>query len=359
MKFQIDGPIMSTKILQNPLSQWLVPSMSQSRFGLQKPGKSKSRLAILAAWMGLMAAVPHAQAQVSVETQQAGVNAKIDVLGELYALSQAVSSNQSRLVVYRTPESKRLEGATSMFVNGQYHTSLVPDGFHFLCLNPGEVEVGTRQYRVGGSARDKYDTVTATRLDRGQTQFLKVMEDNGRPVMQPVSAEQAAKELKNARLQMHTISRVTQAQPCQAETAPSATQLAAAPAKDEYVLMVDVLFAFARADLAGLTQQGRHTIDEMLARIRAKYARVDRVHLIGHTDPLGTAAFNEKLAIQRANTIRQYIEGALGMTAQYSSEGRGARELVQTQCQRKPTSQSIACNQPNRRVVTQVTGQYR
>jgi OOP family OmpA-OmpF porin len=358
MKFQIDRLIMSAKNLKNLLSQWLVPRVSQSCITHNKLGKSRSRLALFAAWMALLA-WPAVQAQVSVETQQAGVNARIDVLGELYALPQAVSANQSRLVVYRTPESIRLQGATSLFVNGQYHTSLVPDGYHFLCINPGEVEVGTRQYRVGGSARDKYDTVTATRIDRGQTQYLKVVEDNGRPVMQPVSAEQAARELKNARLQMHTVSRVTQAQTCQAATARPQTQIAAAPVKDEYVLMVDVLFAFARSDLAGLTQQGRYTIDEMISRIRAKYERIDRVHLIGHTDPLGSAAFNEQLAIQRANTIRQYIEGAMGMPAQYSSEGRGARELVQTRCQRKPTPQAIACNQPNRRVVTQVTGQYR
>lgn len=313
---------------------------------------------MLTTWAALLSS-PTVQAQVSVETKQAGVNARIEILGENYALPQAVSASQSRLVVYRTPESRRLEGATSLFVNGQYHTSLVPDGYHFLCLNPGAVEVGTRQYRVGGSARDKYDTVTATRLDKGQTQFMKVMEDNGLPVMQPVSAEQAARDLRNARLQMHTVSRVTQARPCQAETAPPPTQMAAAPVKDEYVLMVDVLFAFSRSDLAGLTQQGRHTIDEMLSRIRAKYARIDRVHLIGHTDPLGSAAFNEQLAIQRANTIRQYIQGAMDIPAQYTSEGRGARELVQAQCPRKPTPQSIACNQPNRRVVTQVIGQYR
>jgi outer membrane protein OmpA-like peptidoglycan-associated protein len=358
MKFQIDDPIMPAKNFKNLLSLWLVSTPTQSQTRQHKPWNTWSRLAILASWAAFMS-WPTVHAQVSVETKQAGVNARIEVLGEIYALPQAVNASQSRLVVYRTTESQRLEGATSLFINGQYHASLVPDGYHFLCLNPGAVELGTRQYRVGGSARDKYDTVTATRLDRGQTQFLKVMEDNGRPVMQPVSSEQAARELRNARLQMHTVSRVTQARPCQAETAAPITQLAVAPAKDEYVLMVDVLFAFARSDLAGLTQQGHHSIDEMLARIRAKYASIDRVHLIGHTDPLGSAAFNEQLAIQRANTVRQYIEGALGKSAQYSSEGRGARELVLNHCQRKPTPQAIACNQPNRRVVTQVTGQYR
>lgn len=357
MKSQIDCQIMSASNLKKSSPQGLLQDKAK-RLSFQSFARGgKAYLALLSTMAALLGG-PTAQAQISIETQQAGVNAKIDVLGERYALPQSVSSSQGRMVVYRTPESARLNGATTLFVNGQYHTSLVPDGYHFLCLKPGEVEIGTRQYRVGGNARDKYDAVTATRIDRGQTQFLKVVEDNGRPVMQPVTAEQAAKDLMNARLQLHTVSRVTQAQPCQAETGP-AVQMAAAPVKDEFVLMVDVLFAFARSDLAGLTQQGRYTIDEMVARIRAKYARIDRVHLIGHTDPLGTAAFNEQLAIQRANTVRQYIESSMKMPAQYSAEGRGARELVQTHCKRTPSPQAIACNQPNRRVVTQVTGQYR
>jgi outer membrane protein OmpA-like peptidoglycan-associated protein len=113
------------------------------------------------------------------------------------------------------------------------------------------------------------------------------------------------RDLKQSRLQVHTVSRVTQAQDCKVESAPAPVQAAVMQPKDQYVLMVDVLFAFAKSDMAGLTQQGQATIDEMIARIQTKYERIDRIHLVGHTDPLGTAAFNDRLARERADTVRQ------------------------------------------------------
>lgn len=315
----------------------------------------KSKLALAFACAALLT-VQAAQAQVTIETKQEGVNTKIEVLSTLYALSQSVGQSQGRIVVYRTRESARLEGATSIFVNGQYHTSLIPDGFNFLCLATGEVEVGARQYRVGGKARDPYDTVTATRLLNGQTQYLLVTEDDGRPVMKPVSAEQAMRDLKQSRLQVHTVSRVTQAQDCKVESAPAPVQAAVMQPKDQYVLMVDVLFAFAKSDMAGLTQQGQATIDEMIARIQTKYERIDRIHLVGHTDPLGTAAFNDRLARERADTVRQYMERTMKIPARMTSEGRSFKELVKTGCERKASPRAIACNQPNRRVVAEITG---
>ncbi|PUE50283.1 hypothetical protein B9Z47_00490 [Limnohabitans sp. 2KL-1] len=315
----------------------------------------KSKL-VLAFGLAALLAVQAAQAQVTIETKQEGVNTKIEVLSGLYALSQGVGQSQGRIVMYRTRESARLEGATSIFVNGQYHTSLIPDGFNFLCLDTGEVEVGARQYRVGGKARDQYDTVTATRLLKGQTQYLLVTEDEGRPVLKPVSVEQASKDLKQSRLQVHTVSRVTQAQDCKVDSVAAPAQAAVMQPQDQYVLMVDVLFAFAKSDMAGLTHQGQATIDEMVSRIQTKYERIDRIHLVGHTDPLGSAAINDRLAKERADTVRQYIERTMKIPGRLTSEGRSFKELVKTGCERVATARAIACNQPNRRVVAEITG---
>lgn len=298
-----------------------------------------------------------AQAQVSIQTNQSGVNSKIEVLGDLYALSRSVSEDQGRIVVYRTSATANLKGATSVFINGQYHTSLIPNGYSFLCLKPGEVQIGARQFEVGGTAKDKYDTLSITGLDKGSTQFLVVTDDGGRPVMKPVSSAQALAELNDARLQKHTVSRVWPVSDCKEPAAPA--QLAKEPAKDEFVLMVDVLFEFARSDIDGITQQGQRAIDEMISRIRLRFAQIDHVHLIGHTDPLGSVSFNEKLALQRANTIRQYIEKRMRVAGRFSAEGRAARDLVETRCAKVATPSSIACNQPNRRVVAEVTGYYR
>jgi OOP family OmpA-OmpF porin len=296
------------------------------------------------------------QAQTSVTTNQAGVNAKIDVLGGVFSPLTNIGTSQSRIVVYRTLNTQQLAGATGVFIQGQYHTSLLPGGYSQLCLPPGQFEVGARQFRVGQSARDNYDTVTAIELPPAQTQYLTVVEASGRPVMKPVTAAQALQELGATRLQMHTISRVAQAQNCVTVAAPV---VAPVIQPEQFILSTDTLFAFGRSDLNGLTASGRESLDLLTARIRKDYARVDSVHVVGHADPLGSSAFNERLSVNRANTVRQYLKTNGQISAPLTSEGKGARQLVETRCARQPTSAAIACNQVNRRVVTEVTGQRR
>jgi OOP family OmpA-OmpF porin len=305
---------------------------------------------LLSAVCGL--AVAHAQ--TSLVTNQEGLNARIEVLGGVFTPPAPIAASQSRIVVYRANNSNLLQGATGVFIDGQYHTSLVPGGYSQLCLRPGPVEVGARQFRVGQNARDSYDSVTAIELPGAQTQYLAVVETSGRPVMKPVSANQAIQELGNARLQIHTISRVSQAQSCIAVAAP------AVPAQpDQYILSSDSLFAFGRSDLNGLTAAGRASLDLLTTRIRREYLSVDKVHVIGHADPLGPPGFNERLSVERANTVLQYLKTTGQISAPITSEGRGARQPVQTRCARVASNASIACNQPNRRVVTEVSGQRR
>jgi OOP family OmpA-OmpF porin len=294
-------------------------------------------------------------AQTSVTTNQAGVNAKIDVLGGVFTLPTNIGVNQSRIVVYRNFNTQQLPGATGVFIQGQYHTSLVPGGYSQLCLPPGQFEVGARQFRVGQSAQDSYDTVTAIALPPAQTQYLSVIESSGRPVMKPVTASQALQELGATRLQIHTISRVTQAQNCVAVAAP----VVATVQPEQFTLSADTLFAFGRFDLNGLTAAGRESLDLLMSQIRNAYARVDSVHVIGHADPLGSPDFNERLSVNRANTVRQYLITNGQISAPVTSEGKGARQLVESRCARQATAASIACNQVNRRVVTEVTGQRR
>jgi OOP family OmpA-OmpF porin len=295
------------------------------------------------------------QAQTSVTTNQAGVNARIDVLGGLFEPLSNIGPSQSRIVVYRTTSTQQLPGATGVFIQGQYHTSLVPGGYSQLCLPPGQFEIGARQFRVGQNARDSFDTVTALALPPAQTQYLTVVESSGRPVLKPVSATQAQQELGATRLQIHTISRVAQAQNCVAAAAP----VAPVAQTEQFVLAGDTLFAFGRSDLNGLTAAGSESLDALTARIRKDYVRIDSIHVIGHADPLGSPDFNQRLSVNRANTVRQYLKTSGQISAPVTSEGRGARQLVETRCDRQPTKATIACNQPNRRVVTEVTGQRR
>jgi OmpA family len=69
----------------------------------------------------------------------------------------------------------------------------------------------------------------------------------------------------------------------------------------------------------------------------------------------GNAISNQRLSESRAKTIHDYFIAAGVNSNKLSSEGRGSDSLVVSHCARKATVQSIACNQPNRRVVVNVS----
>lgn len=301
-------------------------------------------------WVAILA-----QAQTFLETSQGGVNTRIEVLGSLFTPPSGIAASQSRMVIYRSHDSVGLKGATGVFVNGQYHTSLVPGGYSLLCMEPGAIEIGMRQFQVGRTAKDPYDNLTAVRLQAGQNQYFAVYEDMGRSVLQPVPAAQALKELATARLQMHTISRVTKARDCVQTVATVVAETSAAP--EQFALSGDALFAFGKSNVAGLTQEGLTAIDQLVAGIRNNYSQVTHIHVIGHADPLGSVAGNERLSAERANTVRRYIERVGQISARITSEGRGARQPLVKYCGTAASASAIACNQPNRRVVVETHGQ--
>ena len=280
---------------------------------------------------------------------------KIDALADPFSLtSNAVAPTQSRIIFYR-PLDSASEGASSIYVNGRYHTSLVPGGYSPICITPGPAQLGLRHLDVQKRPnKDGFDSITEMTAMGGKSQFVRVRSQNGKAiVLVPVTEQQALKELPSTRLQVHTISRVADA----AECVEAPAVIVQPPLKTERLqLTADTLFAFNRSDSAGLTQQGLRAIDLLLNQIRDQFSSVEKVHIIGHTDPIGDARANETLSTARAKTIRDYIADRSANSIRITSEGRGERELAVTQCSDQPTPANIACNQPNRRVSIEVTG---
>jgi OOP family OmpA-OmpF porin len=309
--------------------------------------------------MALVLLTGCAQTQVNapqeVKRAQLGL-AKIESLSGGFQVPVSVSAAQSRVVFYRAAQSA-LPGATSIFLDGRYHASLESGAWSALCYKTGPVELGARQMRVGSVPKDLPDTITAMSLTPGQTHYMRVQQSVDKPVLQPVAAAQALQELVGTRQQIHTISRVEQV--CQEGVAPA---LAAAPAPavtDRVTLPADTLFAFDRSDTQAMTGAGVQAIDRLMTRLRSDFVQIDHLHVIGHADPLGQPERNEKLAQDRAQTVREYILGKGLQDVRITTEGRGSREPVVTTCSRQATPASIACNLPNRRVVVVVTGQRR
>ena len=88
----------------------------------------------------------------------------------------------------------------------------------------------------------------------------------------------------------------------------------------------DVMFEFDRADLTPEAEAVVRRAAETLER------NVDPDHpeiiIIGHTDGIGTDAYNDDLSVRRAETVRNLLVEEMGTGYTYVVEGRGSREPI-------------------------------
>jgi OOP family OmpA-OmpF porin len=117
----------------------------------------------------------------------------------------------------------------------------------------------------------------------------------------------------------------------------------------------DTLFAFDRAELG---PQGRTALDQFGQELRGM--QFDTITVVGHTDRLGSQAYNQKLSARRAESVKAYLVAAGTVDpAKISAVGRSESEPVTKvgDCKgNKPSPKLIACLQADRRVDVEVTG---
>lgn len=286
-------------------------------------------------------------------------HSEIIPLGSIFNQASGVATGQSRIIFYR-PLINSAQGAATVLINNQYHASLTAGGFSEICLPPGSVELGMRWMDVNRRPnKDGVDVTTVMEIKNGTTHYLKAVGHGRRLLLRPVDAHIALSELGSTRDQIHTISRVQGAQKCR-EVSASEWHPTATPTPtqaQQFQLEGDTLFMFDRSDLAGLTHQGIEALQVLQQRIQMTYSTVDRIHVIGHADPLGNPNYNDRLSENRALTVRYFLENNRRLASRITTEGRGSRELVVNHCGFIRSVQSIACHLPNRRVTVEVTGQ--
>lgn len=116
----------------------------------------------------------------------------------------------------------------------------------------------------------------------------------------------------------------------------------------------DALFDFDRATLRA---EGARELDAFAADLRN--VQFDKVLVVGHTDRIGTAPYNERLSKRRAESVANYLAQAGLPAARVSSSGAGESAPVTRSgdCRgNAPTPTLIACLQPDRRVEVHVDG---
>ena len=115
-------------------------------------------------------------------------------------------------------------------------------------------------------------------------------------------------------------------------------------------ISTDALFPFDKSALSDMLPGGAAKLDQLVADLRGA-GDYDRLTVVGHTDNIGTPAYNLRLSKARAATVRQYLV-AKGIAADsIQSTGLGeAVPLVQCAPEGSRSKKRIACLEPNRRV---------
>lgn len=122
-------------------------------------------------------------------------------------------------------------------------------------------------------------------------------------------------------------------------------------------LNADALFKFDGSSIADLLPQGKAELNDLVANINNTYSNINKIYLIGHTDRLGSAAYNYQLGYKRAETVRSYLhqKGIPNHVISYSSMGEN--QPVTDGCNSVKDHQSLKqCLQPDRRVTVEITG---
>jgi OmpA-OmpF porin, OOP family len=115
----------------------------------------------------------------------------------------------------------------------------------------------------------------------------------------------------------------------------------------------DALFDFDKADLRA---EGKAMLDD-LARV-LQGAKYEVILAIGHTDRIGSARYNQKLSMRRAETVKKYlVEKGIAPNRIYA-DGKGETQPVTkpADCRMKNRKALIGCLQPDRRVDVEVSG---
>lgn len=135
--------------------------------------------------------------------------------------------------------------------------------------------------------------------------------------------------------------------------------MAPKPVTQKITLSADVLFDF---DRYALKPEGKAKLDELVGKIKGIALEV--IIAVGHTDRIGTEAYNQKLSVHRAESVKAYLVSKGIQPNRIYTEGKGEKQPVTgDKCKdmgRAVASNKklVACLAPDRRVAIEVVGTH-
>jgi len=116
------------------------------------------------------------------------------------------------------------------------------------------------------------------------------------------------------------------------------------PVAEKVTLAADVLFDF---DKSVLKNEGKNKLDDLASKVKA--INLEVVIAIGHTDSIGSDAYNQKLSVRRAESVKSYLVTKGVEPNRIYTEGKGEKQPV-------ASNKTKDGRQKNRRVEIEVIG---
>ncbi len=98
----------------------------------------------------------------------------------------------------------------------------------------------------------------------------------------------------------------------------------------------------------------RGKLDDLVGKLRAVTLEV--IIAVGHADRIGSDAYNMKLSVRRADSVKGYLVSKGIAASRIYTEGKGERQPVKECKGSGKTKELIACLEPNRRVESEAVG---
>lgn len=95
------------------------------------------------------------------------------------------------------------------------------------------------------------------------------------------------------------------------------------PVAQKVTLAADVLFDF---DKSVIKPEGRARLDDLVSKIGG--VNLEVVIAIGHTDSIGSEAYNQKLSVRRAESVKAYLVSKGVPANRIYTEGKGETQPV-------------------------------
>lgn len=193
-----------------------------------------------------------------------------EVFGEQYQKNPPVVSQLTQVIYYRARAIQPDTRPANVYVDGRYHTSLLPGGFTRFCLKPGEHTLGA--FVDDPLYRGKTEGRFAAQLKGGRTYYLSVNEKQ--QINQPplaVPSQRGEQEVKETHQQIHAYSRATSVVSCLYD-------VAAAQNPSHFLLSNDQLFTYEHGVMA-LSHSGMEIVNEIVVTLRQQHPLIHSVVL--------------------------------------------------------------------------------